>query len=346
MAYCDRRLYGVERWSMEPPEGANLWIPPDMAKAVCFLCVQRKGEWRYVGTAFFVSHQEKGFPDLRWDYLVTAKHCVTKAFSEFGNLSCRLNVIGGGVKFVSLPDLNSPNWQVASEDDVAVFAPPEDDLIADVLALPSETFVTDELIKAKGIGLGDEIFMLGLFHLARGRDKNFPIMRSGMIASMPDEPFYDKDTGASYRAFLIEARSIGGLSGSPVLMALRDRGVMHPPPRGYNPWIHSLLLFGLIRGHWDMDDKDTLPDFGAGTMEKLNTGIAIVTPIQEVTKILMNDELVTMRKADIRKREAEQAPTLDSGIEAEEPFTAEQFEADLRRVTRRVGPSAPDKETK
>jgi hypothetical protein len=277
-----------------------MWIPPYLAQTVCFLCAQESGRTFYGGTAFWVMKKEDDCPDLGWGYLVTAKHCVEKAFERYGNLSCRINKRDGGVKFIPLPSLSG--WHISDDADVAVlpFEVPEKE--TDLMSIPPDTFLTDEMIQKEAIGLGDEVFLIGLFHLVHGREKNYPIIRSGIVAAMPDEAFQDEATGLDYRAFLIEVRSIGGLSGSPVFLALKKRGVeMHPPPRGFNSWTHSLVLMGLIRSHWDLFAKDDHADFAVEGMEKLNTGIAVVTPMQEVEKVLMNDELRKGRRADVKK---------------------------------------------
>jgi hypothetical protein len=274
-----------------------MWIPPDITTTVCFLCVEHEGRKLYGGTAFFVTKGEADTPDLRWAYLVTAKHCVEKAFREYSNLFYRLNKKNGGVKFVALPHPDSSKWFMSEDADVAVL-PFDEDPEAEMRVLPSDMFITDELIREEGIGPGDDLFVIGLFKEVQGRNRNFPIVRSAMIASMPDEPFQDKDTGISYRAFLIEARSIGGLSGSPVFMALKKRDVqMHPQPRGFHGMTHSMLIVGLIRGHFDLEDQESLTDFGGTELERLNSGIAIVTPIQEVEKVLMSDELRKKRRS-------------------------------------------------
>jgi hypothetical protein len=285
-----------------------MWIPPDITTTVCFLCVENEGRKLYGGTAFFVLKSETDFPDLRWAYLVTAKHCVQRAFQKYNNLFYRLNKKGEGVKFVALPHYDSSKWVMSDDADVAVL-PFDEDSDAEMQVLPSEMFLTDELTQKEGIGLGDELFLIGLFKEVQGKKRNFPVIRSGMIASMPDEPFQDKDTGIDYRAFLIEARSIGGLSGSPVFMALKKRGVQrHPAPRGFHAMTHSMLIVGLIRGHFDLADQDNLADFGGTELERLNTGIAIVTPIQEVEKVLMSDELKKQRRAGIRQYQNDHAP--------------------------------------
>jgi hypothetical protein len=74
-----------------------------------------------------------------------------------------------------------------------------------------------------------------------------------------------------------------------------------------------MYVVGLIRGHWDFVQRDVLTDFGTGEAERVNMGIAIVTPIQEVQKSLVGDELTDRRRADIRQYQAEHASTLESG---------------------------------
>ena len=61
-----------------------------------------------------------------------------------------------------------------------------------------------------------------------GRDRNFPIVRTGHIAMMPDEKIPKVKIGdweGNADAYLIESRSIGGWSGSPVFV----RGTYYVP---------------------------------------------------------------------------------------------------------------------
>ena len=84
----------------------------------------------------------------------------------------------------------------------------------DVVGVPSEMFLTDEIIQESNVGPGDEVFYPGLFSRHAGAEKNLPILRSGNIAMMPTEDLPDAKIG-DYRglidAYLIEARSMGGL---------------------------------------------------------------------------------------------------------------------------------------
>ena len=79
-------------------------------------------------------------------------------------------------------------------------------------------FADDKFILENEVGVGDEVFITGLFSHHHGNHKNIPIVRTGNIASMPEEKIQTQNY--LREAFLIEARSIGGLSGSPVFLNL------------------------------------------------------------------------------------------------------------------------------
>ena len=122
--------------------------------------------------------------------------------------------------------------------------------------LPFSMFVNEARIKEHSIGIGDEVFLIGLFSQHYGSQRNVPLLRVGNIAAMPEEPVQLRD-GSMMDAYLVEARSIGGLSGSPVFVHLgftrHVEGRVACALRG-----PSFFLLGLMHGHWDS------PDAGAG----------------------------------------------------------------------------------
>ena len=164
-----------------------------------------------------------------------------------------MNTSDGKAKLI---EVNSP-W-FFSEDpsaDIAVLPYRPDSKIFVYRTVPLSMFVTDDLVAQKGIGVGDELYMAGLFTRRFGSDCNRPIVRSGIIAAMPDEPIPDSKTGLSFSAYIAEVRSIGGLSGSPVFVALG-------PARAHNGQITLELQFallGVVRGHWDEKSTDSIP---------------------------------------------------------------------------------------
>lgn len=280
-------------------------IPDELLQCICFFGAKCREQGRDVfqlgGTAFFVSVPSESLEDIHYIYLVTARHCVAKA-KEFGHPCVRMNTARGSFQLVALPD----RWHFPDNEasDVAVRPwAPNDELYA-YKHVPRELFATDEVIAANGIGVGDDLFVIGLFAQRSGRERNAPIVRSGLIAAMPDEPLQDEKSGLDYHAYLAEVRSIGGLSGSPVFAVLG-------PARAYNGNIelsHRILLLGLIRGHWDFKRRPPPVDFLGDELDSVNMGIAIVTPIPDVLTVIDGDELVQQRRKTDREIAAGRAP--------------------------------------
>jgi hypothetical protein len=207
-------------------------VPDLVRKSVAFIYYRRAGEVVPAGTGFFVVWPEG---DLRTSprvpFVMTAHHVIAgiTAYSDDGGVLLRLNTKDGGSAWAesSVDDWWHPDPHV----DCAAMPwnpPPE-------MNLDRKMWVLDVPGHARGfeeqnIGIGDEVFMVGLFRNHLGRDRNEPIVRVGNIAAIPDDPIMTKDYG-EMRAVLVEARSIGGLSGSPVFVHL-----------GYSRWKDGELL--------------------------------------------------------------------------------------------------------
>jgi hypothetical protein len=303
-------------------------VPDDLLECVGFLCVQ-SGEWLYGGTGFFVRVLSEADPDVWYGYFVTAKHCVVKA-QQYGDLHILLNARSGG--FVRVP-IGTP-W-IFPEDpsvDLAIipFAPQPN--VVDFKYVESTMLASDEMLTRHSIGIGDDLVICGLFTKHHGKTKNLPIVRFGNIAAMPFELLPDSNTVLGYHAYLIEARSIGGLSGSPVFAYLG-------PSRVVNNTLtldqFTIILLGVIRGHWDHEESGV--DFVKNELKNVNMGIAIATPAQEIRKILFSEEWVNKRRlADVEAAKKKNPITEDDAFK--EPFTKDDFDAALKKVTRKIAP--------
>jgi len=251
------------------------------------------------GTAFFVGVSSESVDEIAYVYVVTARHVATALQGR--EFLLRANTKDGRSVFIRSGE--SPRWWFHPTDesiDVATLAwrPPE---IVEHKQIPTTMFLTDEIIRNKSIGTGDEVFITGLFiHLA-GSARNLPIVRMGNIAMMPDEPV-PTEIGL-IDAYLIEARSIGGLSGSPAF-------VRETRPVG----IGSFYLLGLMHGHWDIPpqtrDDQTTEDYQEA-LGKVNMGIAVVVPANRILEVLNQPRLLEMRKTWDEELKKERMPTLD-----------------------------------
>jgi hypothetical protein len=310
-----------------------LRIPDDLLTCPVFLGGRdSSGVPRYRGTGFLVGRRTKANPRIGWPCLVTARHCVLRALDEFGSVCIRVNTQDGSAVDV---EINAP-WTYPDNpaSDIAVVPFPMSIVPGfEPLIIPERWFVTAQTIEERGIGIGEELVIMGLFGRHVGKARNLPIVRGGQIASMPMEPLMDDQTGEEYDAYLAEVRSIGGLSGSPVFVALTSNRF----PGSATVGGQSFYLLGLVRGHW-LRSAYEAADFGEPELDRLNTGIATVTPITELFPLFEKEAIAEYAKASDRHLAATEGPVKDyeSDSESGEPFIREQFHADLEKATRRV----------
>jgi hypothetical protein len=258
-------------------------VADQIPKCVCFVGYRMAdGTMRLAGTAFFVVRPIAG-TDRSFGYTVTARHVIDGVRSRgLERVYLRLNLAADN----SSAWLETPieQWLFhphGFEVDVAVLrlAVPES---SDHLALPLAALATPEGIAADDIGVGTEVVITGLFVHHFGQARNIPIIRTGNIAAMPLERVNTR-IGA-IDAYLVECRSIGGLSGSPVF-AVPDR--LRVTETGEWKVRHTYHLLGFVHGHYDASvsgSDEIVADSTAA--EKINVGIAIVVPIQKFVETI------------------------------------------------------------
>jgi hypothetical protein len=300
-------------------EELKLRMPDDLLPCVFFLAVGDATNLHYGGTGFFVSTRSEAVSDRSYVYLVAAKHSIEKAKEEPGTLYLRVNSKDGGSRLLEAP----VDWIYSERDgsDIAVaYFPLPWSADLEIKYIPVDLAVTQQTIASHEIGIGDELCVVGLFTEHTGAARNRPIVRGGILASMPHEPLEDPDTGHPYSAYLAEVRSAGGLSGSPVFVAF-PLGRL----RGSTERVHSdeheaiqvdlaprapayALLLGALRGHWNLANRTDSVAFGSEDLKAVNMGIAIVTPVQDALDIINGEELVKQRRTMDREETKRHAP--------------------------------------
>ncbi len=263
-------------------------VPDQIRKCVVFVGYQMADEtFRLAGSGFFLGR--KTDTDVAKDvFLVTARH-VIEGIRNLGlnEVFVRGNLDAGGSAWARC---ESHEWLFHPTDpkvDVAMLRAGVPDGW-DHLVVPTSMCATPEAMAANEVGLGDEVIVVGLFRHHQGSRRNIPIVRVGNLAAMNEEQVSTKSLGL-IDAYLIEARSIGGLSGSPVFLNLGVvRYIGNAVKHATNGPIHMLL--GLVHGHFDVASSsidDALSDFDqALTVERVNTGIAIVVPFEKLLETL------------------------------------------------------------
>lgn len=264
-------------------------VPEEVRKCVVFVglpATTSDGQpgLKLKGTAFLVAVPSESRKEEFYVYLVTAKHVAIKL--EGKNFAARVNMKDGSSKRLRGDETR---WWYHPTDqlvDVAItpwIPPPE----VEFKLIPISMFLSDDIIQSEDIGCGDDVFMTGLFAHLSGSKRNLPIVRLGNIAMIPDEPVPTKE--GMIEAYLIEARSIGGLSGSPAFVYKIVKGG------------GKLYLMGLMHGHWDIppENKNDLVDMDS--FGSVNMGIAIVVPAKKILEVINQPELIKIRRENDAK---------------------------------------------
>jgi hypothetical protein len=313
-------------------------VDEQFRQCVAFLLVDRYDQDTHalkkvpVATTFFVGMPVGGSASAV--YAVSARHVIDGTRSD-GTLYIRFNLKQGG--FSDFPT-DQDSWICHPSTDVAVIPLNASAEQADIKYISIGMLLSDDAVVNRRIGTGDEVFFVGLFSQFSGQERNQPILRFGNISLMPHEPIPAKlypGTGHApvlIDAYLVEARSWGGQSGSPAFVYYRpdrDPGMVHiggPGPE----------LLGLVHGHHNIQEEVSFTGnvFGKGKVP-INAGIAVVVPAQKIIDVLMQEDLVKDREEMLKKlQQAQPVPTPDTAI-SEGPFTKEDFTDVLKKVSLR-----------
>lgn len=298
--YKDSRTYGYPRYAIRNTPFPTMAVPNRFRKCVFFIGFKDDiGDFRLGGTAFVVS--VPGDRKDRHYYVVTARHNLEEIRKHPENpdkdkILLRVNRIydDPAMPIETLFD----DWHQNSDPSIDVAAIPwrESRAEFEFSHIPSESRFTRQLMEESEIDVGDEAFITGLFVAHHGKHRNSPIVRMGSIAMIPEEneTVYTDALGDAH-VYLLEVRSIGGLSGSPVWVHLPvgRSGAIHYGEEAKTIWL------GLVHGHWETSSM-VLDSVSPDTIstEKMNMGIAIVVPAESVYETLQHEDLIAQREAD------------------------------------------------
>jgi hypothetical protein len=254
-------------------------------RGVVFLGVRDdKGAVDFGGTGFLVHYEERG---VNVCYLITARHVAERLMPGF---VVRANLKGGGSDEL---DHSAPYWAFAEDQSV--------DVAATIFALPGNRFenayfrLNDGLVPESEVCCGDPISIIGLFRLHKGASRNVPIVHSGTVAALPDPleriPINDnRGHVVEVLAYLVEAQTLDGLSGSPVwITRFAALSNVHSPFKNRPQVFAGMSLLGVYQGSWVGVPDDTLAGerkLAVGT--RVPVGMGIVIPGAEVTKLILN----------------------------------------------------------
>jgi hypothetical protein len=112
-------------------------------------------------------------------------------------------------------------------------------------------------------------------------------------------------------AHLIEARSIAGLSCSPVFISNPPTKIVDGKTQlSTGQWFY---FFGLVHGHFDVEhmNEDTVADDAGESGRGINTGIGVVIPAQKIVDVMLQPEYAEMRRRALEEHAKKGAGTPD-----------------------------------
>jgi hypothetical protein len=355
--WTDHRFAGSDQLYLCPPKDAFVRVPDLVLKSSVFLGLDSPkgiefGATGYVvWTGYGLRHPAQPFAKTKEEmatthrypffFLVTAAHVAEKL--EGLDFYVRCNKRDGSLAEAKQTCENALWWYHATEreavDAAAMLLPLESILELDIAPIPVTMFVGEEAMQTGNLGIGDEVFVAGLFRNAKGVSRNIPIIRIGNVAMMPREKILFPKQGQPDRliyADLLESRSIGGLSGSPVF--IRETVNIQTGPRfkrgfslvGVNSptaeiegivdvqlaGVGRFHFFGSMIGHWQVD-----VELSNTKKEAVNLGIAPMVPANKILEVLSQPGLLEIMNTISLSREEQQKqqegmPTLDSEFES------------------------------
>jgi hypothetical protein len=366
--WLDERIAGQAELVLLP-EGEPLpYFPQHLSQCVCFLgFTDRAGAEHVAGSAFWICRaaSDELRHELKFAYLVTAAHVLDAIRKKSAGKDCvlvRVNTVDGASKWIRT---YLGSWKVHSDSatDIAVlkFGPLGEEW--DHICWPDHAFVNSQKSGVENpmlidvaeyrIELGDEVYFPGLFWPHKGKIRNLPIVRFGNISCLRGEKV-STEFGMT-DAYLVEARSIGGLSGSPVFINLisSQRELKVGKNDAFYGRFHleqspsSFRLLGLMHGHFKAPDMEPKAARTLREWEKINMGIAIVIPAEKILEAIQENYMAEEQEEIAeyeRKKRSYAAPdsvpatgetqTTSAGLEIPVPSKAQFFD-DLQKASRK-----------
>jgi Trypsin-like peptidase domain len=297
LAKCAARSASFPYWITR--SAADMRVPDEVLKCVVFIGIKNENVFIPKATGFLVSstHDNAGF-----FYVVTAEHVISGLSAKKDEIFVRINKIGGGAEDFKVP---FNDWRFHPDDsnptDVAVSFLPishkELDIKTILLNRKGAYVVQRSQLEDNLIEPGHDVAIVGLFRSHFGKDHNIPVVRMGHIASINRDPVYTHYCGY-VDAYLVEANSISGLSGSPVFAIRSDPFHVADAAQLRKMNAAPYLLLGLMHGHFDVRNlnEDVVSDGPGSLGSGLNSGIGVVIPSDKIIETIFQPELDAVRK--------------------------------------------------
>jgi hypothetical protein len=235
-------------------------------------------------------------------FLITADHVLDLV--EGDSIWVRMNLRSGGCDAVKI---KKGNGRRDYKSDVAVLSLDADFNLFDCQAVALDRAEFGKQRAKWEWDIGDEVAILGLYGTHFGQLKNVPVTRIGHISLMPGEPVISHR--GEIVAYLVEGKSISGLSGSPVFVNAPQVkidngrwGVLTGP---------LLIPMGMVLGYHSVESKEdqiSVPEMHGENVEDdappvdRNTGLTTVVPFEAILDMVEHGEIASAMKSATERR--------------------------------------------
>lgn len=189
-----------------------------------------------MGTAFILIDRRGKSKSTNSYVLITAKHVLDSILTDSAVVDLRYPIGDNFNRFPQTVAIRSRGLNLYTShptEDVAVM-PISLPTYADIGFQTIDMLATDSLLNIINIHPGEDLLVLGYPLDYEYNKAEFPILRSGKVASYPIIPAKD------YRTFFLDFEVYGGNSGGPVFINRTDDAIFHK-------YIYNIII-GLVSG--------------------------------------------------------------------------------------------------
>lgn len=258
------------------------------------------------GTGFVASIPVYGEPHFFY-YGVTNKHVIQSG------AVVRLNTNTG----VEIFDLDPADWQIDPDNDIAVVRLLVDGGARRLGAISITAFLDK---KYPDVGLGDDVFMIGLFVDSQNKDSNSPVARFGSVSMLATESApIDNGLGQRYESYVVDMHSRGGFSGSPVFVyqtigsdltrgffgidvTIEFGGMANGIPGFGEPAkLHTRNSLKLLGIHWGQfpEQWEAIAEDGRKSRVRGVSGMTCVAPAWSIAGMLFTEHFAGERRSEM-----------------------------------------------
>lgn len=263
------------------------------------------------GSGFLLAVPSSVVEEKKHIYAVTNQHVTARS------RVVRMNTRGGGTDILPL---GPEQWlDHPAGDDLSIAFIPDEALRGFYYrSIHEEMLLSKAEMDQQGIGPGEDVCMVGRFVTHEGRKENRPTVRFGNISQMPWEPIYQPERAHWQESFLIEMRSHGAYSGSPVFNIFDPHVIRTGAPGDIS---EETFLIGVDWGHILTLDtvlqEDGRTPAKEGWKIKAHSGQSGVVPAWRLRELLDWEPVMRARQQEdegLAKKEG--SVSLDAATEA------------------------------